>query len=142
MPQTEISAVIAEIVTVCGDASGINFAPANVTEQAPTSPFAIVYLSNGEASIKVASAVEHLSEVTIQVGLPLTDMARANEVILPIGQDVILALFQGLIDGDITPLNFDRMRYQYGPFQWGGFQMFGWTIIIEAVNTLEALTTA
>ena len=104
MPQTEISAVITEIINVCSDVSAINFAPANVTEQASTYPFAIVYLSNGEAKIASASCVQHLSEITIQVGLPLTDMAKANEIILPIGQDVILALFQGLIDRNITPL--------------------------------------
>lgn len=142
MPQTEISAVLAEIIAVCDGVSNINFAPTNVTEQAPVSPFAIVYLSGGEARINSATSVRHLSEITIQVGLPLTDMARANEIILPLGQDVILALYQGLVNETITPQNMETMRYQYGPFLWGGFQMFGWTIVIENVLTIESLVVS
>ena len=138
--ETEISEILHEIVHICDSVSGINFAPTNPPDQASQSPFAIVYMSGGTASIKAGASVAHHTEVTIQAGLPLREMARANEVILPLGQDLILALFQGLKDGDINPQNFDSMRYLYGPFVWGGVQMFGWTITIENLLTIEALT--
>jgi hypothetical protein len=140
MPQTELNTLIGQIAAKLETVEGINFAPADPPGTIGQSPFAVMYLSSGEGGVRASNAVVLYSELTVHVGLPLRDMRRANEIILPIGQDAITALFQGLKDGDIEAQNFDSVRYQYGPFVWGGIEMFGWTVVIERLLTKEALT--
>lgn len=140
MPVSDLTVLMAEIVAACEAVSGISFAPAHPPDQASHGPFAIVYLSNGEAGIRSSAKVEHRSEITVHVGLALQNMAHADTIVLPLGQKLIKALFQGLYDGTINPQNFEDIRYVYGPFVWGGMQMFGWSLTLENVLTFEALT--
>ena len=137
--ETQIAEVIRDIVAVANSVSGVDFAPTHPPDQAAQSPFAITYLSSGEHEIAASHVVRGLLEVTMHVALPLQNMSHADSIILPIGQRVIKALYQGLTDNDINPQNFTTMRSVYGPFVWGGIQMFGWTIVIENILVKENL---
>lgn len=137
--KTNIVDVIPQIVAAVDGTNGISFAPDNPPGSVSVSPFGIVYLESGRAEMAPPGSVTYRDNVVIQVGVPLNDMPRNDETILPIGRRVLDALFTGLKNATIEPLNFDGTEYNYGPFVWGGQDQFGWTIRMLNVKTQETL---
>lgn len=109
-------------------------------------PYATVYMSNGTSKGEPAGYVQKdLSDVTIAVIVPLDDMARAIQFLLPYREQIPNALFKWFYKDGPQSQHAQHigteMTLNLGPLEWpSGQNMFGWLITLNEVKIQNEIT--
>jgi hypothetical protein len=130
-----LATFVGEVIEVIGAVAGIRDAPDQPPEQLGQDITAVVYSTEGRAEFEATGWLTTYDQVTVGVFVPLNDLPRRNEEMLPFRELIPTALFTALRSGDFSEVsNFDTITHRYGPFQWGGVDVFGYLFTISDVK--------
>ncbi|HNS38782.1 MAG: hypothetical protein LC131_02925 [Anaerolineae bacterium] len=140
MSNPSIVNTIAALVNVVRDVPGIVFAPDNPPSQIATTPAAVVWLTQGRATIGPPELSTHYHQVRIGLITGMGNIATADQVILPQVEPTIDAVFSALKNGDLPGIhNIAEITYTYGPIQWGDIWYFGAMIDLGEIKLQREL---
>ena len=122
------------------DASGIRYAPDDPPSSLATDPAAVVWLTDGRSVIGPPDVATYHHTVRIGLLTAMSNIATANQRILPRLEPVIEAVWSRFRSPGFTHCqNIGQITYTYGPVEWGGVWQFGAIIDLEEVKIQRTL---
>lgn len=127
MSSPSIVGFIDEVIEVIRDLPGIVFVPDDPPATIATHPAAVVWLTDFRANLGPDAIVEHHFGVRIGLITAMSNIAVANQRILPQIEPVIEAIAhkQRQAAGFLNSINIEAVSGTYGPIQWGDIWYFG-----------------
>lgn len=139
---TTTDAFLDQLIRVVNDQSAVTFAKRAPVKQVGSSIWSLIFVEEGRAEFLPAGSVTFWDNIKIIVATPEkgSDWDKVDALVLPVMRKLIVAVYQALRSGDVTPLNMGDISYQYGPFEWAGTNQYGALITLQEVKTMENLT--
>ncbi len=139
MTVSTLAQIIAGVQDVVGVISGIRLAPDIPPEQlAGGGVFAVVYPAAGRFDEITTGRLHGEHTLHVMVATPLRNLRTDWERVISYGTSVPAALLaSGTLSG--TVLQNTRLRYTFGPLEWGGQPLIGWLFEfdVESIGSLS-----
>lgn len=132
--------VLDELIAVVRSVPGVMYAPDDPPSQIANHPAGVVWLTTGRAVIGPPELVTYHHGIRIALLTAISNIALANQRILPQIEPVIEAVFSRLRESGLSTVqNIEQIEYTYGPVQWGDVWYFGALIDLGDVKIQRAL---
>jgi len=130
---------ISEVLQIVRGIPHLRYVPDNPPLQVPFWPMVTMYASSGTVNTEgqPSGIFKELHNPSIAVVVPLDNLERANEFMLPLIQAIPYEIKKGLIhDGRSGHAHtFGEIEYTLGPIEWPqGLDMFGLLFTINNVK--------
>lgn len=138
---SSLETVLDELIAVVRGVPGVLFAPDDPPSQLTTHPAGVVWVTAGRAVIGPPELVTYHHTIRIALLTSISNIALANQRILPQVEPVIEAVFSKLrMSGYSEIQNIESIDYTYGPVQWGDIWYFGALIDLGEVKLQRILS--
>ena len=132
--------ILDELIATVRSVPGIVFAPDDPPSQIANHPAGVVWVTQGRAVIGPPELVTYHHGIRIALLTAISNIAIANQRILPQIEPVIEAVYGRLRQSGYTDIqNIEQIEYTYGPVQWGDVWYFGALIDLGEVKIQRAL---
>lgn len=140
---------INEVLEVLRGLDGLNYVPDNPELNPGIWPFVTVYMTNGTSKGTPAGYVQtDLTDVTIAMVVPLEDLAKAVDFLLPYREQIPMALYNhfyrqnnGMNSAHAQHLG-EEITLNMSPISWPqGQEMFGYLITLNGVKIQNEVTS-
>lgn len=134
---TNIQGFIAECVQEIRGLPDLRYVPDNPPLQVPVWPMVTVFASDGVSVDQPAGlCMTSLDNVTIAVILPIDNLERVIDFLLPYREQIPMTLFRFFTKNNSSnhAQKIGQISYTMGPIEWGGVDMFGFLFTIADVK--------
>jgi hypothetical protein len=134
--QEAISQIQAEVKGI----SGIREAPETPPESINQFPFAICFARTGEYRIGPAQVMTGLHTIVLELHVARKDLTRDVPTAMKYAKSIPLTIMEALFEGTLTAIStLERIRYEFGPLNWGATETIGFRFYIEGVKTQDTI---
>jgi hypothetical protein len=134
--QEAISQIQAEVKGI----SGIREAPETPPDQINQFPFAICFARTGEYTIGPPEMMTGTHTIVLELHVARKDLTRDVPAAMKYAKSIPLAILMAVMNH--TPTAFatlERIRYEFGPLNWGATETIGFRFYIEGIMTQDLI---